>query len=228
MIHYHGTPITPRAALLSMAGRHFCVSHAAPQDAKTVLSIAQSVLWDSGAFTAFTKGRQPVWREYYAWLESRLAPPHWAIVPDVIDGSIEEQRTLLAGWPFSRALGAPVWHIHLCVDYLLELIDTWPRVAFGSSGDFWNIRSDLWAARIDKAFNWICRHRRIVPWLHMLRGMDATSNGAWPFASADSTNVARNWKRNGATANAMALKIDAIQPRATHWAYAPEQMDMIK
>jgi hypothetical protein len=29
-LHYHGTPITPRPVLQSLAGRHFCVSFAAP------------------------------------------------------------------------------------------------------------------------------------------------------------------------------------------------------
>mgnify|MGYP003440572259 FL=1 len=37
-MHYHGTPITPRAQLERMAGRMFCVSYAAPQDLATDLS----------------------------------------------------------------------------------------------------------------------------------------------------------------------------------------------
>lgn len=31
MIRYHGTPISPVAALVEMAGRHFCVSFARPR-----------------------------------------------------------------------------------------------------------------------------------------------------------------------------------------------------
>ena len=34
MIHYHGTPITPQDVLLTLAGRCFCVSHAAPQNVR--------------------------------------------------------------------------------------------------------------------------------------------------------------------------------------------------
>lgn len=61
MIHYHGTPLTPRAELMKMAGKNFCVSFAAPQDGDWCLAHGQSVLWDSGAFTAYTQGRSPDW-----------------------------------------------------------------------------------------------------------------------------------------------------------------------
>ena len=52
MIHYHGTPISPVSALYEIAGRHFCVSHQAPQDVQRAHMIGQSVMLDNGAFTA--------------------------------------------------------------------------------------------------------------------------------------------------------------------------------
>ena len=55
MIHYHGTPMTPRSKLLPMAGKHFCVSFADKRDGDWCLLNAQSVMWDNGAFTMFTK-----------------------------------------------------------------------------------------------------------------------------------------------------------------------------
>ena len=39
-----------------MAGKHFCVSYA-KRDGDVGLEIGQSVMWDNGAFTAFTKGK---------------------------------------------------------------------------------------------------------------------------------------------------------------------------
>ncbi|PLU16204.1 MULTISPECIES: hypothetical protein [Sinorhizobium] len=42
MIHYHGTPISPVAALLELAGRHFCVSFARPDDVVRCHQIGQS------------------------------------------------------------------------------------------------------------------------------------------------------------------------------------------
>ena len=57
MIHYHGTPISPRKYLLEMKGKHFCVSYAHPYDLETVLEIGQSVMLDNGAFSVYTKGK---------------------------------------------------------------------------------------------------------------------------------------------------------------------------
>lgn len=227
-LHYHGTPITPREQLWQMAGKCFCVSMAAPADAETCLRIGQSVLWDSGAFSAFTKGKPVEWPRYYRWLEPRLAHPHWAVVPDVIDGAVEEQRVLAAEWPFPRSLGAPVWHLGLPVDYLLELTDAWPRVCFGSSGAYWAVGSEAWERRCDEAFNALAR-RGPLPWVHMLRGM-ALAGKRWPFASIDSTNVAQNFKRNTEEspggAEYMARALDAVQCPIT-WATRPEQQELV-
>jgi len=209
MIHYHGTPLTPRAELQKMAGKHFCVSFAAPQDAEWCLTHAQSVMWDNGAFTAHTQGRTVDWVDYYRWLEPRLGHPHWAIIPDVIDGPVEDQRAMVAGWPF-RHFGAPVWHMALPIDYLLELADAWPRVCFGSSGRYWQIGSAAWERRANQAFNALAKRHRRLPWIHMLRGL-ALAGDQWPFASADSVNVARNFKDSNTDPERMARRIDALQ-----------------
>lgn len=223
MIHYHGTPLTPRSELLKMAGKHFCVSFANPGDADWCLANGQSVIWDSGAFSAFTKGAAVDWVKYYAWLEPRLSHPHWAIIPDVIDGSVEQQKELVATWPFSEFLGAPVWHMALPIGYLIELCERWPRVCFGSSGRYWQVGSPAWAQRADEAFNEIER-RGLRPWVHMLRGL-ALCGDRWPFASADSVNVARNFKDSNVCPERMARRIDAIQcpPR---WIIRAQQEEM--
>ena len=73
-IHYHGTPITPAAQLARMAGEHFCVSFYRPDNADVCEVIGQSVLWDNGAFSAYTKGVELDERH-----RRRLAnfPPNW-------------------------------------------------------------------------------------------------------------------------------------------------------
>ena len=86
-MHYHGTPISPRAQLERMAGRMFCVSYAVPQDLATCLRIGQSVMLDNGAFSAKTRGREFDRDGFYRWIEPILSHPHWAVVPDVIDGT---------------------------------------------------------------------------------------------------------------------------------------------
>lgn len=217
MIHYHGTPLTPRSELYKMAGKHFCVSYANPQDADVCLHIGQSVMWDNGAFTAYSKGTELNLPRLYEWLEQRLAHPHWAVIPDVIDGSVEQQKHLLQQWPFDVYMSAPVWHMGLDVDYLLYLTDNYHKVCFGSSGQYWKVGSDKWSERCDHAFNALSKYRQSLPWIHMLRGL-AQAGKQWPFASADSVNVARNFKTAGKDPEQMARKIDSVQT-PVFWIY---------
>lgn len=223
MIHYHGTPLTPRRQLYLMAGKHFCVSFANPQDADICLQIGQSVMWDNGAFTAFRQGLTFDRKAFNVWLESRLGHPHWAVIPDVIDGTVEQQKSLLSEWPYPAELSAPVWHMGLPLDYLLFLTDRFPKVCFGSSGEYWQVGSEKWCRRADAAFNQLVRHQRHLPHIHMLRGLNLCGE-RWPFASADSVNVARNFKDRKTCPEKMARKIDALQCPIT-WNLAAEQGD---
>ena len=100
MIHYHGTPITPRAVLETLAGEHFCISYFEPRDLKTCLKIGQSLMLDNGAFSCKTRGVPFDLHGFYDWIDPILAHPHWGVVPDVIDGTIEQQREMTATWPF--------------------------------------------------------------------------------------------------------------------------------
>lgn len=222
MIHYHGTPLTPRRELNKMAGKHFCVSFAHPADADWCERNGQSVMWDNGAFSAFTKGRKFDHKKFSDWVAPRLGHPHWAVVPDVIDGDIDAQRELIASWPHARELSAPVWHLGLSLDWLLELADGWPKICFGSSGKYWQVGSELWARRADEAFNAL-ESRGLRPWVHMLRGLDLAGD-VWPFASADSVNVARNFKNKGRAQcpERMARNIDARQC-PVQWTLRAEQ-----
>jgi hypothetical protein len=212
MIHYHGTPITPRREIEKMAGLCFCVSFARPENADWCFRNGQSVMWDNGAFSAFTRGIPFNRHGYILWLDGRLGHPHWAVVPDVIDGSVQDQRDMLKDWPYPKELSAPVWHLGLPIDYLLELADNWPRICFGSSAEYWQVSSDRWARRVDDAFEALSKRHRHLPWIHMLRGL-SQSGKRWPFASADSTNVARNFKNPGRRKcpAEMARKIDEVQ-----------------
>jgi hypothetical protein len=223
VIHYHGTPITPREQLLRMVGRNFCISMAAPADLKTCLQIGQSLMFDSGAFSAFTRGHQVDWNDYYKWLEPNLAHPHWAVVPDVIGGGVEEQRELQKKWPRDWGLlGAPVWHLNLPTDWLLELAGHWSRICIGSSGQYWDVGGEKWCRRMDQAFNAL-EKMSVKPWVHGLR-MLGQLDGGWPLASADSTNVAQNHNRHGC-ANCMAEVIDAQQP-VLKWKTRAEQENL--
>lgn len=216
MLHYHGTPITPRSNLLSLAGRCFCVSFAKPCDVKVCHEIGQSVMLDNGAFSFWRVGKKTDWTGFYAWAAEWLDHnTTWAVIPDVIGGSEAENDALINEWRHQTLpRGVPVWHMHESLERLSKLVDEWSRVCFGSSAQFAHVGSDLWRRRADQAFNRIVRHNGSVPWVHMLRGM-ALSGTEYPFASVDSTDVARNHNRPGNTAADMALRWDSMQNPAT-------------
>jgi len=221
VIHYHGTPITPRSELLRMAGRHFCVSFADPRDLETCLGSGQSVMLDNGAFSTFTRGVTFDIDAFYGWVEPVIGHPHWAVVPDVIGGAVDEQRERVKTWPFPRELGAPVYHLGLPVEWLFELADAWPRICIGSSGKFWQVGSPSWCAEMDRVFNVLAQRYRHLPWIHGLRMLDQAGS-EYPLASADSTNVGRNFKCAGRSPDEMAAAIDTRQC-PTRWKQRAEQ-----
>lgn len=192
-----------------MQGRHFCVSHARPDDLKTVLKIGQSLMFDNGAFTAFTKGKPMDKKGYYAWCESHLVAPHWAVIPDVIGGTEDEQKESLKDWPFPNFLSAPVWHLNLSIDYLLFLADNYERICLGSAGEFWQLGTRKWTQRMDQAFDALSK-RRFMPWVHGMR-MLGQADKRWPLASADSSNIGRHHNELNVSPEAMAHRIDAVQ-----------------
>lgn len=226
MIHYHGTPLTPREMLYRLAGKHLCVSFAEPRDAEVAQHIAQSVLWDNGAFSLHTKGTEIDEAGLYRWLEPRLGHPHRAVCLDRIDGNADDQREMLKRWPFPRELSWPVWHLDKPLDYLIELADGWSGLCLGSAGAYWQIGTDKWQRRMDEAFNALSR-RRVMPWVHGLRMMGMGA-GRWPLSSADSVNVARNYAGQPSRDNPaqcpemMARAIDSTQP-PLRWSARPVQ-----
>jgi len=226
MIHYHGTPITPRSELTKMAGRHFCVSFANPKDSEVCMRIGQSVMWDNGAFSAYTRGAAFEADKFAVWLvrNGYLAHPHWAVIPDVIGGTVEQQREMLKSWPHPKELSAPVWHMDLSTDYLLELADNYPRICLGSSGEFWEVGGEKWCRRMDEAFNSLVRTRQYLPWIHGMR-MLGMAGSEWPLASADSTNVAQNFKRDTGCAECKAAMLDPIQT-PNRWYVREEQSNL--
>jgi len=211
MMHYHGTPLSPHSELEKLAGKNFCVSYVSGRKIDWILDNAQSVMWDNGAFSSYTRGLKLDVKGYYEWVDDKLYGSNWGVVPDVIGGSVDEQKELMSSWKFPDHVSCYVWHMDLPLDWLKELCNTYPRIAFGSSGEYWKVGSEDWKNRADDAWELIestgCR-----PWVHMMRGLSVCGK-RWPFASADSTNVARNFKNKGKEKcpKSMAETIDARQ-----------------
>lgn len=208
-LHYHGTPITPRSVLQELAGRSFCVSFYRPDDVEWCHRYGQSVMLDNGAFSVWRGNKTVDWRDFYVWCEQWLAyRTSWAVIPDVIMGDAEANDALIEQWPHGQR-GAPVWHMHEPIDRLKRLCDDWERVCIGSSAEYQVVGSDCWHNRMGEAMNAICKTGRVPSWLHMLRGMNAALWG-YPFASVDSTDIARNHNRKN-NPREMADAWDAIQ-----------------
>jgi len=225
MIHYHGTPITPISSLYEMTGRHFCVSHAAPADVVRCHQIGQSVMLDNGAFSKWKSGKETDWNKYYEWTDKWLDfPTTWAIIPDVVEADASVQDALILQWPHGNK-GAPVWHMHEPIDRLVQLTEDWPKVCVGSSAEFSAVLSGSWCHRMDVAWNAISKKHKRLPWVHMLRGM-ACSGKRWPFASVDSTDIARNHHLPHKNPKMMAEKWDG-QQCPSMWKNQPEQMELI-
>lgn len=196
MIHYHGGPITPvSAAIAAWTRRHACVSFAYPDQMPVACEVAQSVICDNGAFTAWKNGEQVNIPMYAEWVNEWYRHPafDWCLIPDIIDGSETDNDRLITEWPLPRAVSVPVWHLHESMQRLEMLCNTWQRVAIGSSGQYASIGTDSWWRRMSDAMTWACDSEGYPRTkLHGLRMLNPTIYSQFPFSSCDSTNVARN------------------------------------
>ena len=196
MIHYHGGPITPETcAYEAWRGGHAFISFARPDQIELAAAICQTFALDNGAFTFWKQdpGEGPDWQGYYEWCGKWLAHPacDWAIIPDVIEGTEDENDALLSEWPFGHR-GVPVWHLNESPERLVRLASEWPRVALGSC-DEWDVSvPSKCLERLYDVLPAICHLGRPAVKLHGLRMLSRRIVTSVPLASADSTNIAQN------------------------------------
>ncbi len=211
-MHYHCTPITPNSVMEMLAGRNFCVSFARPDQVQRAHEIGQSVMLDNGAYTIWKdNGARLDADAYHAWAKPWLdCPTTWAVIPDMIDGKESLNDELVLGWPFGRDRGAPVWHLNEPYERLVRLACRFPRVCFGSAGAYSSVGSDAWSRRVRGAFSALM-FLPSLPWIHMLRGMAVSGSKVFPFASVDSSNIARHHHEPQNDAVQMAQRLDSRQ-----------------
>ena len=222
----HGTPISPTSRLAQMDRTSFCVSHwnrrpLAPYLER--LAPDGTLLIDNGAYSMWTHGMREIaagrpapiadakyWQCYYLWAIAilREVPQAILIIPDVIMGSEADNRRLILELPPEVPPGRamPVWHLHESMGQLEFLVEAFGQIAFGSSGEFRNPGTLPWRQRIAQALEHVERicsdpaNGIARPRIHMLRGLGPMRDAEFPFATADSTNLARNghlWIRRG-------------------------------
>jgi len=194
VIHYHGGPVTPETCAYRVwRGRHACVSFAEPRQIELAAAICQTFMLDNGAYTFWRQGGTVDWQGYYGWCDEWLFHPacDWAVIPDVIGGTEDENDELLAEWPFGHR-GVPVWHLNESPERLTRLASEWPRVALGSAAE-WDVSvPSKCLERLYGVLPAICRRGQPTVRLHGLRMLNPQIVTCVPLASADSTNVARN------------------------------------
>lgn len=202
-IHYHGGPIWGGDELIKALYMNSgaLVSFARPDQIKKITSIPCNLVLDNGAFSAWksAKGNKTKsdwikhWSDYYDFVGEWFSRIDFFIIPDVIEGSEEDNDKLLDTVPSWLAKkSVPVWHSVESIERLIKLCENYDRVAIGCCGPHGSIRSSLWRQRMEHAFRAIYMDNNFKTKIHGLRMLDGRALSQFPFSSADSTNVAVN------------------------------------
>jgi len=217
MIHYHGTPlggpITDAVSFFS--NRHAFVSFASNSHLQHIAGVVSTFALDNGAFSFWKSGKTADWAGYESFVKKWRHHPafNFCVIPDVIEGTEKENDELIKQWPIASFCSAPVWHLHESIERLVRLCSKFERVCFGSSGEFSEIGTIEWSQKIDEAFSAISTGGKIETKIHGLRMLNPSVFRKLPFASCDSTNVARNVtnsKRWGGTYNPVTARVKAL------------------
>jgi hypothetical protein len=205
---YHGTPMTPRAALEAvLRGRGACVSFYRPDDVVAVEAVCPFIMYDHGGFSFWMQAmragnewdeasRDAWWLAYYDWLAERLfLPGRWAVVPDSPGAPSQLNDALLNDWPFGRSKGAPLWHMDGPLERLGRLCDRYDRVCLGWIGHPKKepVGCDAYRRRMDEVSAFLGNY---WPPLHMMRGVAVARD--YPF---------RRRRRDDSRAKRVALRL---------------------
>tara|TARA_R100000656_G_scaffold70467_1_gene52954 strand:+ start:126 stop:836 length:711 start_codon:yes stop_codon:yes gene_type:complete len=186
---------------MALMSRHAMVSFARPEPVSVVAEICQSFTIDNGAFSAWKSGKEFDIESYAEFIRDWCHHPafDWYIIPDVIDGDANDNIKMRGAWgKYCQGtdmweMGVPVWHLHEPLEVLTDMAHAYARVAIGSSGEFADVGTRPWWERMTEAMEVVTDEKgHPKAKLHGLRMLDPTIFSQFPFASADSTNVARN------------------------------------
>ena len=188
VIHYHGAAGASYKFIASVfVGRHLFVSYEQPNTIENVADICSTFAIDNGAFSAWKQGKPYDFDGFGQYVEKWQKHPayHFHIIPDIIDGTEDDNRKLIASWTLD---GVPVWHMHESIGWFDELCHQFSFVAIGSSAQYSSVGTSKWWHRINEALTAICDEDGRPPCrLHGLRMMNIAVFTKIPFHSVDST-----------------------------------------
>ena len=184
-----------------MIGRHVMVTFAKPTEIELFAEICQSFAIDNGAYSAWKSGAGFCMDDYAGFIKKWCRHPafDFYLMPDVVDGDEFDNSRMRAAWSNLCStgqmweLGVPVWHLHESLACLAQMVQAFPRIALGSSGQYSQPGGKEWWSRMVEAMGVVCDSEGVPKVkLHGLRMLDPTIFSHLPLSSADSTNVARN------------------------------------
>lgn len=201
-VHYHGGPLWGGDELLKALYENSgaLVSFRRPEQLPKIAKLRCKIMLDNGAFSTWKATKENVsfnwdahWTNYYLWVWKWFTRIDYFIIPDVIEGTEEENDCLISRCPkFMKSKAIPVWHSNEGLERLGRLCDEFDYIAVGCCGESGKIRSPAWVERMDAIFNFLYVENNYNTKLHGLRMLDGRALSKYPFVSADSTNVAIN------------------------------------
>lgn len=194
MIHFHGTPISGAEAIVSrlLLSRFAFVSFARPDQMALVSETTAGFALDNGAFSFWKRQQDIDWDLYRSWVLEWYRHPayQFAILPDVIGGSEEENDDLLQEYGLPG--GVPVFHQGESLDRLERIANQYSRVALGATEV--HIPSDTFYSWLDDCMTVLCDSEgKPKVRLHGLRMLNPEIFQRYPFSSCDSTNLGQNY-----------------------------------
>ena len=200
MIKYHGTPCSPMKVFYeAFTNKKVLIPYPRPDDLKRALEVCDSIILDNGAFSIWKKGIEVDWNKFYLWVETVVDKIDFFFIPDVIDGTEEENNHLIADYFLrGKTKGVPIWHVNESLERLDNLMNSFDYIAIGSAGEYSQLNTPKWNSKMHEAMTVICDNKGFPKVkIHMLRCLDSRIFTKYPFYSGDSTNVAMNHNRKG-------------------------------
>lgn len=200
MIKYYGTPLSPvKVFNEALTGRNVLIPFPRPDNLKRAIDKCDKIIIDNGAFSIWRKGGSIDWDIYYNFVLELLDRIEIFFIPDVIDGTEEENDELIKDYiAMNISKGVPIWHVDESLERLERLADTFDYIAIGSAGEYAQLGTPQWHNKMDKAMRVLCDsggYPKVK--IHMLRCLNKRIFTQYPFYSGDSTALAQNHKRDG-------------------------------
>ena len=218
-MHKHtvfGLPLNPTHLLEQLKGASFCVSYGTRKKLGKQLDQAIRLvgdngilLVDNGAFSAHQSGIDTMSDEGYLngfadWANDILdrCPVAIAVIPDVIGGTWQQNAQLIDDTmcmfdDMDRLM--PIWHMHEPISFLVSLVERFGYIGIGSSGEYFNVGTAKWHARMTEALAAIdatvadSEGCIVRPRIHLMRAQSMAH--LYDVDSTDSVNVAINHGR---------------------------------